>query len=92
MLFGGYADEAKAYFLDNSVKTPRIDMIYAERGLTESIISKHNFRLKVYYKAEAYEYLVFTIVGQRQKYEDALLKCATVEEINQITIVFDAKA
>ncbi len=75
--------EAKAWFADNNVATPTLDLIAQMRGVPLDVL-----RQKAYEKAITYQQVAAIVVGQRQAYEDRLNAAETLEEIQAIEPVY----
>ncbi|MDG4947389.1 hypothetical protein NYR72_01825 [Actinobacillus equuli subsp. haemolyticus] len=77
------ANEARAWFADKSHPTPKLDLLAQLRGVPADIL-----RQKCYEKAQAFYQLSFAVAGQRQRYEDALKACETLEQVQAVTPEF----
>ncbi|MDE8034639.1 hypothetical protein OQ257_05605 [Actinobacillus equuli subsp. equuli] len=77
------AEEAVAWFKDNSTPTPKLDLLASLRGIPPEVL-----RQKAYEKAQAFYQLSFAVAGQRQRYEDALKACETLEQVQAVTPEF----
>ncbi|VEB25780.1 Uncharacterised protein [Actinobacillus lignieresii] len=73
------ANEARAWFADKSHPTPKLDLLAQLRGVPADIL-----RQKCYEKAQAFYQLSFAVAGQRQRYEDTLKVCETLEQVQAI--------
>lgn len=82
--WGIQAAEARAYMSDSSSPTPVLDKIAEARQVDRIVLIQ-----KAYKKALQYEQMVYLVTGLRQKYEDALKKASTKEEIQMIQPVFE---
>lgn len=74
------ANEARAWYADNNMPTPKLDLLAKIRG-----IPVNTLRQKAYEKAVAYYNLSFVVMGQRQAYEDKLKKAKTIEAVLAIS-------
>lgn len=77
------ANEARAWFADKSHPTSKLDLLAQLRGVPADIL-----RQKCYEKAQAFYQLSFAVAGQRQRYEDELKACQTLEQVQAITPKF----
>ena len=77
------ANEARAWFADKSHPTPKLDLLAQLRGVPADIL-----RQKCYEKAQAFYQLSFAVAGQRQRYEDRLKACETLEQVQAVTPEF----
>ena len=78
--------EAKAWHADHTAATPTLDNIAKNRGVPAELL-----RQKAYEKTIAYELLVSTIAGQRQRFEDKLNVSKTLADVNAIMVNFQVK-
>ncbi|MBV7434460.1 tail fiber assembly protein [Cardiobacteriaceae bacterium TAE3-ERU3] len=77
------AREAELWAADNSVETPTLAAIANQRGVDLDVL-----REKALQKARAYQTLVATIAGQRQRIEDQINAAQTVADVDAIDINF----
>ena len=73
--------EARAYQADNTALTPMLAALAAERGMELSDLAD-----RVIAKADAFSRASGHLIGQRQRLEDALEACETVEEALAIEV------
>ena len=78
--------EAKAWHADHTAATPTLDNIAKNRGVPTELL-----RQKAYEKTIAYEVLVSTIAGQRQRYEDQLNAAKNLDEVGAIVVGYQVK-
>ena len=78
--------ESKAWHADNTAATPILDNIAKNRGVPAELL-----RQKAYEKTIAYEMLVSTISGQRQRFEDQLNAAKTLAEVDAIVVGYQVK-
>lgn len=74
------AQETKAWAADNTAETPTLSLIAQQRGVPIDVL-----RQKALAKAQAYELLVASIAGQRQKKEDQIAAAEELQQVNAIT-------
>lgn len=75
--------EARAWLADNSAPTPFLSALAAARGIELAELAR-----RVVAKADAFAVASGHLVGQRQRMEDMLDACATVEDVLAIEIVY----
>lgn len=71
--------EARAWNIDNSVKTPLVDMLALGRQIDKAELVK-----RIIAKADAFALATGYLTGQRQRYEDLLDAAISAEEIEAI--------
>ncbi|EIJ68087.1 hypothetical protein [Pasteurella bettyae] len=72
--------EALAWRADNSVETPMLTQIASVRGIEFGVLVG-----KVLEKSNQFAVAIGVIIGQRQKFEDALMAATTIEQVEQLT-------
>lgn len=77
------AREAELWDADKTADTPTLAAIAQQRGVDLDLL-----RQKALQKARAYQALVVTIAGQRQKKEDQINAAADLSALNAITITY----
>ena len=75
--------EARGWVLDNTTKTPNVDILALNRGVDREVILS-----KINTKADQFERISMAIAGQRQKFQDLIDNASTVEELDEINISF----
>lgn len=75
--------EARAWLADNSAPTPFLSALAAARGLELAELAR-----RVVAKADAFAVASGHLVGQRQRMEDMLDACETVEDVLALEVVF----
>lgn len=81
------AFEAKAWHADQNAATPTLDAIASSRG-----VSPVALRQKAYEKTLKFELLTAHVAGLRQAAEDKINAAANLDELADISPVFDLKA
>ncbi|WP_308017670.1 hypothetical protein [Neisseria bergeri] len=81
------AFEAKAWHADQNAATPTLDAIAASRGVPPDAL-----RQKAYEKTLKFERLTAYVAGLRQAAEDKINVAANLDELADISLVFDLKA
>ncbi|PID61715.1 MAG: hypothetical protein CR974_04090 [Gammaproteobacteria bacterium] len=82
--WGVQREEALAWFADNNAHTPTLDSIAAIRGVPSEVL-----RQKAYEKAMAYQAVIVTVTGQRQRFEDDIEAATSMAELEAIDIAFN---
>ena len=72
--------EALSWRIDKSSKTPMLTQISKIRGVPFDILVQ-----KVLEKSDQFAAVIGEIIGQRQKFEDALIAATTIEQVEQLT-------
>ena len=72
--------EALSWRTDKSSKTPMLIQISKIRGVPFDILVQ-----KVLEKSDQFAAVIGEIIGQRQKFEDALIAATTIEQVEQLT-------
>ena len=80
--FDKQESEARAYAADATASTPLLSALAQARGIPLSELVE-----RVLAKADAFAVASGSIIGQRQKLEDRLDACTTLEEVQGITLV-----
>lgn len=75
--------EALAWQADNSVATPKVDLLAQNRGVDREILLQ-----KILEKVEAFEIIAMTVAGQRQKYEDQIKVMTDTSLMHTMEFVF----
>ena len=71
--------EALAWRADNSVATPMLTQIASVRGIAFDELVR-----KVLEKSDQFAVAIGAIIGQRQKFEDALMAGTTIEQVEKL--------
>ena len=81
--FDKQESEARAYVADSAALTPLLSALAAARGIAlDDLVGR------VIRKADAFATLSGTIIGQRQRMEDLLEACTTLEEVNGLAVSY----
>jgi len=83
LTFETQKSEARGWVLDNTTKTPNVDILALNRGVDREVILS-----KINTKADQFERVSMAIAGQRQKFQDLIDNATTVEELDTINISF----
>lgn len=84
LTFDKQEKEARAWDADNTIATPFLDGLASARGIDKAELVR-----RVIAKADAFQTVVATLTGLRQKYEDQLNLAQTEEEIAAITPTYN---